>query len=84
MNATEEAINLMRAVLENVSSSCRSAPTCAKPPSHQPEPIKNLASLIKAQQAFYAQAAEALSSVVASVEEAQVQSEADFRKSRAQ
>lgn len=40
-----QAINLMRAVLEN------------------PEPLKNLASLIKAQQAFFAQAAESLASI---------------------
>ena len=40
VNATEEAINLMRSVLDN------------------PEPIRNLAALVKAQQAFYAEAAE--------------------------
>lgn len=57
--ATEEAINLMRAVLEN------------------PEPLKNLAALIKAQQQFYAEAQEALSSVSAEVEEAAVEAEAE-------
>ncbi|KAL8286339.1 hypothetical protein RQP46_004827 [Phenoliferia psychrophenolica] len=66
VNATEEAINLMRAVLEN------------------PEPIKNLASMIKAQQAFHARAAEALAAIAGEVDEANVQAEADFRKSRAQ
>ncbi|KAK4702990.1 hypothetical protein P7C70_g3233, partial [Phenoliferia sp. Uapishka_3] len=66
VNATEEAINLMRAVLEN------------------PEPIKNLASMIKAQQAYHAKAAEALFNIQAEVEEANVQADADYRKSRAQ
>lgn len=66
VNATEEAINLMRQVLEN------------------PEPIKNLAALVKAQQAFYAQAAEALAAVQGELHEAGVQAEADYRKSRAQ
>ncbi|KAI5481530.1 chromatin modification-related protein [Pseudohyphozyma bogoriensis] len=64
--ATEEAINLMRAVLEN------------------PEPIKNLASLIKAQQEYYAKAAESLATIQAEVEEASVLAEAEYRKSRAQ
>lgn len=40
VNATEEAINLMRSVLDN------------------PEPIRNIAALVKAQQQFYAEAAE--------------------------
>ncbi|GAA6005636.1 hypothetical protein JCM10207_005278 [Rhodosporidiobolus poonsookiae] len=66
VNATEEAINLMRSVLEN------------------PEPIKNLAALLKAQQTFYAEAAEALASVQGEVEEAAVGAEAEYRKSRAQ
>jgi hypothetical protein len=61
VNATEEAINLMRSVLDN------------------PEPIKNLAALVKAQQAFYAEAAEALGSVQGELEEAGVQAEADYR-----
>ncbi|KAM0756262.1 hypothetical protein T439DRAFT_320963 [Meredithblackwellia eburnea MCA 4105] len=66
VNATEEAINLMRAVLEN------------------PEPIKNIASLVKAQQAYHAKAAEALAAITADVDEAVVAAEADFRKARAQ
>lgn len=64
--ATESAINLMRAVLEN------------------PEPIKNLASLIKAQQAFYAQSADILATVQGEVETAAHEAEAEYRKSRAQ
>lgn len=47
VNATEEAINLMRSVLDN------------------PEPIKNLQALVKAQQAFYAEAAEVRSTASA-------------------
>ncbi|KDE05114.1 hypothetical protein MVLG_04457 [Microbotryum lychnidis-dioicae p1A1 Lamole] len=66
VNATEEAINLMRSVLDS------------------PEPIKNLAALVKAQQAFYAEAAEALASIQGEMEEASVQAEAEYRKSRAQ
>ncbi|GAA5962591.1 hypothetical protein JCM21900_000956 [Sporobolomyces salmonicolor] len=66
VTSTEEAIGLMRSVLEN------------------PEPIKNLAALLKAQQTFYAEAAEALASVQAEVDEAAVGAEAEYRKSRAQ
>lgn len=66
VNTTEEAINLMRSVLEN------------------PEPIKNLAALIKAQQAFHAAAADSLAAVQGELEEASVQAEAEYRKSRAQ
>ncbi|KAM0793148.1 hypothetical protein ACM66B_000623 [Microbotryomycetes sp. NB124-2] len=66
VTATEEAINLMRQVLDN------------------PEPIRNLNSLVRAQQQFHAEAAEALASVQAEFEEAAVQAEAEYRKSRAQ
>ncbi|GAA5862762.1 hypothetical protein JCM8547_006536 [Rhodosporidiobolus lusitaniae] len=59
VTATEEAINLMRAVLEN------------------PEPLKNLAALIKAQQQFYTEAQEALGSVLGEVEEAAVAAEGE-------
>lgn len=44
-----------------------------------PEPIKNLASLIKAQQEYYHAASEALSGVLSEVEESAVQAEADYR-----
>ncbi|GAA5953254.1 hypothetical protein JCM8115_000473 [Rhodotorula mucilaginosa] len=66
VDATEQAINLMRSVLEN------------------PEPIKNLHALLQAQQAFYAEASEAISSVLGEVEEAGTAAEADWRKSRDQ
>ncbi|SGY29382.1 BQ5605_C002g01047 [Microbotryum silenes-dioicae] len=70
VNATEEAINLMRSVLDS------------------PEPIKNLAALVKAQQAFYAEAAEVrtqagwsmtFESIQGEMEEASVQAEAEYR-----
>ena len=63
---------------------CRAVISTYHPSRTQPEPIKNLASMIAAQQAFHAQAAEALASIVGEVDEASVQAEADFRKSRAQ
>lgn len=66
VESTEQAINLMRSVLEN------------------PEPIKNLAALLKAQQTFYAEASEALASVLGEVEEAGTAAEAEWRKSRDQ
>jgi hypothetical protein len=65
VDATEQAINLMRSVLEN------------------PEPIKNLHALLQAQQAFYAEASEAISSVLGEVEEAGTAAEADWRCVRA-
>lgn len=61
VEATEQAINLMRSVLEN------------------PEPIKNIHALLKAQQTFYAEASEALASVLGEVEEAGTQAEAEWR-----
>ena len=87
MNATEEAISLMRGVLENVRAVQPCIPRRRLLMSrtiNQPEPIKNLASLIKAQQAYHAAAAESLAAVQAEFDEASVQAEADFRKSRAQ
>lgn len=65
VDATEQAINLMRSVLEN------------------PEPIKNLHALLQAQQAFYAEASEAIQSVLGEVEEAGTAAEADWRYARA-
>ncbi|KAL7337586.1 cytoplasmic protein [Rhodotorula toruloides] len=64
VEATEQAINLMRSVLEN------------------PEPIKNIHALLKAQQTFYAEASEALASVLGEVEEAGTQAEAEWRSGR--
>lgn len=64
VTATEEAINLMRAVLDN------------------PEPVKTLSALVKAQQEYHARAAEALQEIVDGVEEAGVAAEVDYRKSR--
>jgi len=47
-----------------------------------PEPIKNLNELVKAQLSFYAVAAEALSAVQGDIEELSVAAEGDYRKSR--
>ncbi|KDQ52559.1 hypothetical protein JAAARDRAFT_40171 [Jaapia argillacea MUCL 33604] len=47
-----------------------------------PEPIKNLNELVKAQLMFYAAAAEALSGVQGEVEELSVAAEGEYRKSR--
>ncbi|KAJ1303823.1 hypothetical protein OPQ81_008245 [Rhizoctonia solani] len=47
-----------------------------------PEPLKNLNELIKAQLIFYSTAAEALSSVQGELEELSVAAEGDYRKSR--
>ncbi|KAG8851036.1 hypothetical protein FRB96_009518 [Tulasnella sp. 330] len=61
---TEQAISLMKAVLEN------------------PEPLKNLNELAKAQLIFHSQATEALSAVQGELEELSVAAEGDYRKSR--
>ncbi|KAH9979566.1 BAR domain-containing family protein [Lactifluus volemus] len=47
-----------------------------------PEPIKNLNELLRAQLRFYTYAAEALSSVQGEIEELSVAAEGDYRKSR--
>lgn len=44
-----------------------------------PEPIKNLHALLRAQQAFHAEASEALASVLAEVEEQGTAAEAEWR-----
>lgn len=44
-----------------------------------PEPIKNLGQLLKAQQLFHEEAAQALASVVAEVEEQGTAAEAEWR-----
>lgn len=65
VTATEEAINLMRAVLDN------------------PDSLRSLASLVKAQQEYHARSAEILAGIVDQIEEAGVAAEVDYRKSRA-
>ncbi|PVG01250.1 hypothetical protein CPB86DRAFT_727989 [Serendipita vermifera] len=47
-----------------------------------PEPLKNLNELVKAQLVFYAAAAEALSAVQGEIEEISVAAEGEYRKSR--
>jgi hypothetical protein len=47
-----------------------------------PEPLKNLNELVKAQLTFHAIAAEALTSVQGEIEELSVAAEGEYRKSR--
>ena len=74
----------MKTVLENVrrisSSSQRPTNRSLWP---QPEPIKNLNELIKAQLIFFSTAAEALNSVQGEVEELSVAAEGEYRSDRA-
>lgn len=64
VTCTEEAINLMRAVLEN------------------PDSLKSLSALVKAQQEYHARTAEILAGISDEIEEAGVAAEVDYRKSR--
>ncbi|CAD6575584.1 MAG: hypothetical protein CYPHOPRED_005746 [Cyphobasidiales sp. Tagirdzhanova-0007] len=64
VTATEEAINLMRAVLDD------------------PEPVKSISALVKAQLDYHARASEALDQIMQGVQEAGVQAEVEYRKSR--
>lgn len=66
VQATETAIGLMRAVLEN------------------PEPLQNLAALVKAQLIFHSTAAETLAGIESKIEEAAGAAEAEYRTSRGQ
>ncbi|MBW0497343.1 hypothetical protein O181_037058 [Austropuccinia psidii MF-1] len=63
--ATEEAIELMKRVLDD------------------PEPIKALAELVRAQHSYHIAAAERLQVLLGEFDEAAVKAEAQFRKSRA-
>lgn len=63
--ATEEAIELMKRVLDD------------------PEPIRAIAQLVKAQQAYHSAASDALQGLIGEVDDAAVTAEAEFRKSRA-
>ncbi|KAI0695688.1 BAR domain-containing family protein [Cerioporus squamosus] len=56
--------------------------TLMKTVLENPEPLKNLNELAKAQLMFYATAAEALSSVQGEIEELSVAAEGEYRKSR--
>ncbi|GAA95319.1 uncharacterized protein L969DRAFT_101415 [Mixia osmundae IAM 14324] len=47
-----------------------------------PEPIKNIAALAKAQQSYHEQAAKVLQGITASLDEASVQADGEYRKSR--
>lgn len=56
--------------------------TLMKTVLENPEPIKNLNELVKAQLLFFSSAAEALSSVQGEIEELSVAAEGEYRKSR--
>ena len=81
MQKTEVAITLMKTVLDNVSYEHIGMPvTLTDLSSHrQPEPLKNLNELAKAQLMFYATAAEALSTVQGEIEELSVAAEGEYR-----
>lgn len=82
--ATESAINLMTSVLENVRAFFKSGLAISSDACKlQPEPIRNLAAMVKAQQEYFAKAAETLAAVQGDFEEACAASEAEYRKSRA-
>ena len=49
----------------------------------QPDSLRSLASLVKAQQEYHARSAEILAGIVDQIEEAGVAAEVDYRKSRA-
>ena len=78
---TEVAITLMKTVLENVGyEHLGIAVTLTELTFHpQPEPLKNLNELAKAQLMFYATAAEALSTVQGEIEELSVAAEGECR-----
>ena len=82
VTATEEAINLMRAVLDNVSSARVPNTMKADTTLMQPDSIKSLTALIKAQQEYHARSAEILAGITDEIEEAAVAAEVDYRKSR--
>lgn len=87
VTATEEAINLMRAVLDNVSASLsrtRYLEHCedAELILHQPDSLKSLSALVKAQQEYHSRAAEILAGITDTIEESAVAAEVDYRKSR--
>jgi len=56
--------------------------TLMKTVLENPEPIKNLNELVKAQLMYFSIAAEALSSVQGEIEELSVAAEGEYRKSR--
>jgi hypothetical protein len=76
---TEVAITLMKTVLENVSRISYSFALTQLTFWLQPEPIKNLNELAKAQLIYLSSAAEALSAVQGEIEELSVAAEGEYR-----
>lgn len=80
VTATEEAIGLMKRVLEDVClSTLLSLALADRERAGQPEPIKAIAELAKAQQEYHTAAAASLQGVIGDVADAAAKAEADFR-----
>ncbi|TNY21339.1 BAR domain-containing family protein, partial [Rhodotorula diobovata] len=80
----EQARMEVEAAEEHLVDSTETAINLMRSVLENPEPIKNLHALLRAQQAFHAEASEALASVLAEVEEQGTAAEAEWRKSRDQ
>ncbi|GAA5890256.1 hypothetical protein JCM8208_002754 [Rhodotorula glutinis] len=80
----EQARMEVEAAEEHLVDSTETAINLMRSVLENPEPIKNLGQLLKAQQLFHEEAAQALASVVAEVEEQGTAAEAEWRKSRDQ
>ncbi|BGP36876.1 BAR domain-containing protein [Rhodotorula kratochvilovae] len=80
----EQARMEVEAAEEHLVESTETAINLMRSVLENPEPIKNLHALLRAQQAFHAEAGEALASVLGEVEEAGTAAEGEWRKSRDQ
>ena len=76
---TEVAITLMKTVLENVCPIQQQITSSYSRFFPQPEPISNLNELVKAQLAYSAASAEALSAIQGDIEELAVAAEGEYR-----
>lgn len=76
---TEVAITMMKAVLENVSSPLYLFWSTVNWICPQPDSLKNLNELVKAQLAYFATATEALQTAQGVIEELAVASEGEYR-----
>ncbi|GAA5896769.1 uncharacterized protein JCM6883_007003 [Sporobolomyces salmoneus] len=80
----EQARLEVEAAEEHLVNSTETAINLMRSVLENPEPIRNLSRLLKAQQEFYEEASGALKSVLNEVEENAKESEEEYRKSRAQ
>ncbi|GAA6058593.1 hypothetical protein JCM10212_007032 [Sporobolomyces blumeae] len=80
----EQARLEVEAAEEHLVTSTETAINLMRQVLENPEPIKNLAMLLKAQQTFHEEASGALKSVLGEVEGAAAEAEEEYRKSRAQ